>query len=148
MINVRLSQVKRMFFDRAAVMNAATRAERTVLSRFGAYVRTTARSSIRKRKKSSPPGMPPTSHTGLLKRNIFFAFEPERRSVVIGPIRLNAKNTDAPATLEHGGAATVVRRRKGRTIARKVDIDARPYMGPAAEKERQKLPALWAGAVK
>ena len=148
MINVRLSQIKATFFDRQAVLDATSRVERKVLSRFGAFVRTTARSSIRKRKKPAPPGMPPSSHTGLLKRNIFFAYEPERKNVVIGPIRLNAKHTDAPATLEHGGTTTIVRRRKGRKFVQKVQIDARPYMGPAAEKERQKLPALWANSIR
>ncbi|MGE0606562.1 MAG: hypothetical protein AB7O62_05485 [Pirellulales bacterium] len=146
---MKLNRIKTQFFDRQAVMNATTRAERKVLSRFGAFVRTTARSSIRKRKKPAAPSQPPSSHTGLLKRNIFFAYESDRANVVIGPIRLNAKNTNAPETLEHGGAATVVRKgRRGKRTKRRVHIDARPFMGPAAEKERSKLPTLWANSIR
>ena len=63
------------FFDRQRVMSG-DRATRKVFSKFGAFVRQTARSSIRKRKSISEPGQPPSSHTGLLKRNIFFVFAP------------------------------------------------------------------------
>ena len=91
MIGMKLQQAKGLFFDRASVMSAADRATRRVLSKFGAYVRQTARTSIRKRKSISQPGQPPSSHTGLLKRNIFFVFSPDTQSVVIGPILLNEK---------------------------------------------------------
>jgi len=80
---------KRMFFDRKAVTGAVGRATRKVFSRFGAFVRTAARSSIRRRKRVSAPGEPPSSHTGLLKRLIFFGYDRQRRSVVIGPQRLS-----------------------------------------------------------
>ena len=116
MIGYRIDSIKGLFFDSAKVRAATSRAERRVLSRFGAFVRRSARSSIRKRKRSSAPGQPPSSHTGLLKRFIFFAYEPRSgRSVVIGPVRLNQKIGDAPAALEHGGRSQVVaasRRRK------------------------------------
>ena len=84
-----------------------------------------------------------------MKRFIFFAYEPRRRSVIIGPVRLNQKIGDAPAALEHGGRSQVAsgsRRRKRRV--RTVTIRPRPYMGPAFEAERPKLPAMWANSVK
>ena len=149
MIGYRIDSVKGLFFDSAKVQAATTRAERRVLSRFGAFVRTRARTSIRKRKKPSEPGQPPSSHTGLLKRFIFFAYEPQRRSVVIGPVRLNQKVGDAPAALEHGGPSKVVsgsRRRKRQTHT--VTIRPRPFMGPAFEAERPKLRGMWANSVK
>jgi len=59
---------KQMFFTSKAVLSATDRATRRVVSRFGAYVRRAAKSSIRKRKRISCPGKPPSSHTGLLKR--------------------------------------------------------------------------------
>jgi hypothetical protein len=142
MIGMKLSQAKGLFFDRQAVTNAADRATRKVLSKFGAFVRQTARTSIRRRKSISEPGQPPSSHTGLLKRNIFFVFSPEARSVVIGPTLLN-KGTDAPRLLEHGD--TVVRRRRKRRVRMK--YRPRPFMGPAFDKEQQKLPALWRNSV-
>ena len=139
---------KQMFFDKAAVLRAADEAAPRVLSRFGAYVRTTARHSIRKRKAVSRPGSPPSSHTGLLRRFIFFGYDRERKSVVIGPQRLNAKVGDAPAALEHGGVSTVVEGRRGRRRKRRVRIAQRPYMGPAFEKEKPKLPAMWQNSVR
>ena len=142
MIGMKLSQAKGLFFDRQAVTNAADRATRKVLSKFGAFVRQTARTSIRRRKSISEPGQPPSSHTGLLKRNIFFVFSPEARSVVIGPILLN-KGTDAPRLLEHGD--TVVRKRRGKRVRMK--YRPRPFMGPAFDREQQKLPALWRNSV-
>ena len=51
---------KQMFFDRAKVKNAVDKGVRKVLSKFGAFVRRTARSSIRKRKRVSAPGEPPS----------------------------------------------------------------------------------------
>ena len=105
MITVTIDQAKGMFFDRKTVTSAVDRAERRVLSRFGAFVRRGSRSSIRRRKRISEPGMPPSSHTGLLKRNIVFVYEPRQSGVVIGPTLLG-KGTDAPQLFEHGGAVT------------------------------------------
>ena len=142
MIGMKLAQAKGLFFDRQSVTNAADRSQRKVLSKFGAFVRQTARTSIRKRKSISEPGQPPSSHTGLLKRNIFFVFSPETRSVVIGPILLNQR-TDAPRLLEHGD--TVVRKRRTKRVRMK--YRARPFMGPAFQQELPKLPALWRDSV-
>ncbi len=139
-------RIKHLFFDRKAVIDSVDKAKRAVLSKAGAFIRTAARTSIRKRKRPSPPGSPPSSHTGLLKR-IFFGWDRETGSVVVGPVRFN-KPGMAPQALEHGGMSVVVRRRKGRLVRRTVRIDARPYMGPALEKERPKLPRLWAGSVR
>ena len=91
--------VTRMFFDRRAVLSRVDAATQSVLSRFGAFVRQAARTSIRFRKKPSEPGQPPSSHTGLLRRFIFFSYEPRQRSVVIGPARLN-KTGDAPRAMK------------------------------------------------
>ena len=143
MIGIKIDQAKGLFFDRKAVTNAANRAQRRVLSRFGAFVRRGARSSIRRRRAISAPGSPPSSHTGLLKRNIFFLYEPSRSSVIIGPILLN-KATNAPALLEHGGR--VSRRRQKKSV--RLTYRPRPFMGPAFEREHPKLPAMWRDSVR
>ena len=137
-------KVKTLFFDSAKVVKSVDAGTRRVLSRFGAFVRRTAKGSIRKRKASSAPGTPPSSHTGLLKRFIFFSFDPAQKSVVIGPMRLDQKNTDAPHTLEYGGMTTLGQN-KDKT---RVRIRPRPFMGPAFEKEKPNLPALWQNSVK
>ena len=140
--------IKKLFFDRKAVIDQVDRATRMVLSRFGAFVRRAAKSSIRERRRVSSPGQPPSSHTGLLKKFIFFGYEPAKRNVVIGPARLNQKIGDAPHALERGGTSTVVQGLRGRRKKRRVKIKARPFMGPAFQKEKPKLPAMWAGSVK
>ena len=133
---------KTMFFDRKKVVDATDRASRRVLSRFGAFVRQRARTSIRRRKGTSTPGSPPHSHTGLLRRLIFFGYDTRRRSVVIGPTALNSAS-EAPELLEHGGTTTLTRGGK-RVRAR---YRPRPFMGPALEAEQPKLPAMWHNSI-
>ena len=138
-------EITRLFFDKKAVTRRVDRTTRRVLSRFGAFVRRTARSSIRKRKRTSEPGKPPSSHTGLLKKFIFFGYDPRRDSVVIGPVRLSQKGRgEAPSLLEYGGN-TRVEHRGQRKRAR---VRARPFMGPAFEQEQPKLPAMWRDSIK
>ena len=138
-------KITRLFFDKKAVRDKVDAGTRRVLSKFGAFVRRSAKSSIRKRKKAAPPGQPPSSHTGLLKKFIFFGYDAARQSVVIGPTRLNQKGRgEAPPLLEYGGKATLVRRGK----KKRVTYQARPYMGPAFEKEKPQLPAMWRGSVR
>ena len=143
MIGMKVKAAKGLFFDRARVINAVDRTTRRNLSRFGAFVRQRARSSIRTRKRISEPGQPPTNRTGLLKRNIFFVYEPTRRSVVIGPVLLNT-TSGAPELLEHGG--TVIRQVRGRSV--RMTYRPRPYMGPAFEEEHNQLEKLWRNSVR
>lgn len=154
-----LYKMKSMFFDSKKVMDACDKATRKVLSKFGAYVRTSAKSSIRpggKNQAVSRPGEPPRSHTGLLKRFILFGYDTSAHSVVIGPARLgNTKSPDATETLEYGGYAKVSRQwvnRNGRRqlVAAKrhtVKIAQRAFMNPALTKELPKLPAMWRDSV-
>ena len=138
-------EIKQFFFDRQAVISRLDPATRKVLSKFGAFVRRTAKGSIRQRKTAAPPGSPPSSHTGLLKKFIFFGYDPGQRSVVIGPTRLDRRGRgEAPSLLEYGGQTTLVRRgKRGRATYK-----ARPFMGPAFEKEQPKLPAMWQDSVR
>jgi len=144
MLDIKIEAMKGMFFDREAVLNAADAGTRKVFSKFGAYVRKGSRQSIKNRKTSSRPGEPPRSHTGLLKRNIFFGYDTSAKSVVIGPVLLNGKRGTAPESLEYGGPAVVVERK----TKRKVTIKPRPYMQPAFDAELPKLPAMWANSIK
>jgi len=160
-------RIKRLFFDRQKVVRAVDKAKRAVLSKAGAFIRTAARTSIRRRKGSAPPGSPPHSHVGLLRNFILFGYDRASDSVVVGPAKLNksasgeirrGEQTEAPRVLEHGGTTTVTKFARGRSASgeirrgelrkRRVRIKARPYMGPALEKERPKLPKRWAGSVR
>jgi hypothetical protein len=139
------SSAKRLFFDRPAVMRAVDPAKRRALARFGGFVRQTARRSIRKRKRSARPGEPPSSHSGELRRGIFFAYEPSRASVVIGPARLNGasryRGKTVPQLMEEGGTI----QRDGQRLT----YDAHPFMGPAFDKGKRKLiPGVFRDSVK
>lgn len=177
MLRLKIGDVKRMFFDRAAVSGAVSKASARVLSKFGAFVMRSARSSIKparqtpiaeltdeqraayqraaaiaKRKgqpkpkrprQSSKPGQPPRSHLGMLRRFLFFGYDREANSVVVGPARLNGV-TGGPRALEALEEGGTSRTPQGQTI----NIAARPFMGPALAKERPKLPQMWANSVK
>lgn len=118
---------KRSFFDRGAVDRAVDRGTKRALSKFGAFVRQRSRTSIRKRKGTSPPGQPPFSHTGVLRRGILFGYDAARASVVIGPVLLGSQS-GAPERLEKGGDVI----RPGKKPAH---YQRRPYMLPAFEAE-------------
>jgi hypothetical protein len=180
MIGMKIDQAKAMFFDRKKVQRSADRATVRVLSRFGAYVRQTARRSIRpapkkklkdmtheeraqykrayaidKRKgkplpkrpmveRGSPAGQPPYSRTGLLREFIFFVYDRMRRSVIIGPARFARKTGNAPEALEYGGRSKATTR--GKTYS--IFIESRPFMHPAFEQEKPKLPGMWQDSIK
>lgn len=162
-------KVTKLFFDKPAILKAIDRAAIRVLSKFGAFIRTAAKSSIRKRKKVSPPGFPPSSHEGSLKRLIFFSYDKEKKSVVIGPVPFGAKGGQVPELLEYGGTrripkgtlvvvdAGVGRGKGGRFISgkqfvesdgRTVKYEPRSFMGPALKQEAPKFAGLWANAIK
>jgi len=134
------------FFDAKKLIQSVDRATRKALSRAGAFVRKRARYSIRKRKKVSAPGKPPSSHAGNL-RTILFAYDAATRSVVIGPMVLNKQeDPPIPNLLEFGGRA--VRRRKGGK-RKTLRYRPRPFMGPALEAELAKggIPKQFRNAV-
>ncbi len=153
---VDLSNLKKNFFDRKAVMDAADKATRKVLSKFGAFVRTRSRTSIKKTDRVSAPGSPPSSHDPhLLRSFILFSYEPLRRSVVIGPAKVGGKIGNAPQALEEGGdseawesfwvGAGPGRQRRRRLV--KTTVRARPFMVPAFNAELPGVPALWANSI-
>jgi len=114
---------------------------RKSLSKFGSFVRQTARQSIRRRKGTSKPGKPPFSHSGLLKKFIYFGFDPQRTSVVIGPVVVSDKSGGGLSALESGGKVRL-------PDGRQAEIKPRPFMGPAFVKELPQVPSLWANSIK
>jgi hypothetical protein len=171
------ASVKRAFFDRQAVISAIGEKNAKALSKAGAFTQRRARSSMRRRKKASPPGSPPSAHTasGDVRslKNIWFAYEESRQSVVVGPLKLNGEQGSVPALHEFGGSRTVevmFYRGKWRVVRNGfVEVDGksiaiwnipggkfrprkfvqavyppRPYMRPALIAEAPKFPELWA----
>lgn len=115
---------KQFFFDQSYVKDRVEQATRKALSRFGAFVRTRAMQSIKRRKKRhthSARGRPPFIHTDNFLKRIWFVYEPSRQNVVIGPVWLNREtprgltrlsgDTTVPEVLEYGGMADVEVRR-------------------------------------
>ena len=152
MFKIDIKTAQTMFFDRPAARRNIDTRTRQVLSWFGAHVRRTAQRSIRRRRGArgargargtSKPGRPPVSHTGLLKKFLWFGYDATRRSVVIGPVRLprRGRSGKAPATLEYGGTVTL-------PDGRKANIEPRPYMGPAFRTGLTRLPYFWNNAGK
>lgn len=95
-------KVKGLFFDRAVVIKAMSKATLRALSKAGAFIRTRARSSMRRRKRASTPGTPPSAHGGAqLKTLLFFSFDPSTKSVVVGPVPF--ARGEAPNLNEFGG---------------------------------------------
>ena len=153
MLGMNIKSAQAGFFDRKSLASSVDKATRRVLSKFGAFVRTGARSSIRKRKSASPPGKPPSSHVGLLKKFIFFSYEPSERSVVIGPALLNRPTSAAdgltiPQVLEEGGPTILQSRSRRARRRRRVQVAKRPFMGPAFEAEIPKVDQMWKDAVR
>lgn len=160
--------VKSQFFDRA-VTSRLSDAARKVLSAFGAFVRTSARSSIKvapwtgdggdrsalwtkrkpsRRRATSRPGDPPYARRANSPiRMIYFHFDRQDQSVIVGPIGFGSRPGEATDALEDGGTTTLIRKRRFRTTREKVRIAARPFMRPAFEKN---LPHLrrWRNSVK
>jgi len=116
------------------VIHRAERANIESLGHAGAAIRLTARRSIRRRKKPSPEGSPPSTRQGALKKALRYAVEKDKEQVTIGPdhsvVGISA------AAHEHGGRYKRQRYRR------------RPFMGPALEKVKSRLPKFWAGSVK
>ena len=119
---------KAMFFDRKIAKDFDDRGGK-VLSKFGAYVMRRARTSIRKRKRASKPGQPPTNVTGILRGitgrepGIFFFYDKPRQSVIIGPTKANQVffnhhrepvQGTVPSVLEYGGQIKILEANYGR----------------------------------
>jgi hypothetical protein len=144
-----ICKVKSLFFDSSAVIAAVDTATRKVLNHIGGMIRLTARRSIKKaptHSAASKAGKPPLSHTGLLKNYIWYSFDPQASSVVVGPVALRAKGKDVPHTLEYGGKTVLSR--KFSAVSRTATIAKRPYMKPALEANVPKIAALWKNSVK
>ncbi len=121
-------------FDAGKVKRAAQKGSITSLGHAGAAIRLTARRSIKKSAKPAPAGSAPRTRKGRLKNAIKYALAGDKQSVVIGPDYAVA--ADSGRAHEFGGRY------------RNETYDRRPFMGPALEKTKDRLPPMWAASVK
>ena len=146
MLNIRFSQVKALFKE-DKILDAKKRGTVRALKKAGAFVRSDARRSMKRRKSVSPPGKPPRVLKGQLKRFLFFVVDKDApENVTIGPVKLN--DSGAPRFMEYGGSQVQRRRRRGRTSNVKLDIEPRPFMNPALERQAPGIPDLFKNAFK
>ena len=172
MIIMTLKAAKGGFFDRKKVTDAVDKTTRRIFSKFGAFVRQRARSSIRKRKDIARPGQPPSSHAGLIRTFLFFAWDQGKKSVVIGPARINRPAVSGrytvPELMEYGGQVPgngkviYITRKAGRDKAgrfvskgkQRVVLDGmlrykpHPFMRPAFDAELPGLPPMWRDSIR
>lgn len=174
-------KVTKAFFDRQAVTGPADKARKKNLSRAGAFIRRRARSSIRRRKSISAVGQPPSAHSRdkvATIKNILFAYDAGRDTVVVGPVRLNGRKGDVPPLLEVGGkrrgpapvryvfdkkakrwkdrstqkfvSPSVAKRSRAAKRRRSITLNyrPRPFMTPALKAEAPNFAGLWEGSVK
>lgn len=144
---------KRTFFDAEAVTGALAPEVKKALSKFGASVRTRAKSSLKYGTGTAAPGKPPVVHTtraftrkrtkkgvttqqaaSPLRELIFFGYDADEQSVVIGPA-LGGPQTGAPRALEEGGSAAG----SAAGLPGAKPVRPHPYMGPAFKAELAKV---------
>ena len=162
-----LKFAKANFFDAPKVQRAVSKAKRRNLSKGGAFVRRRARSSLRRRKKVSLAGQPPSVHAQdafANLKNILFAWDESIDGVAVGTVAVNGNREGVPGLMEKGG----IKLRRGRYVsertkrgkkriatrfqrtkqARPATYEQRPFMAPALKAEAPKLAALWRDSVK
>lgn len=111
-------------FSRAS--EALEAARRRALAAAGSALRRYAQTSMQRRKKPAAPGAPPSVHEGDLRQKILYAYDPQSRSEVIGPV-VTRQGSNTPQRLEFGD---------------------HPYMQPALDKLEPDLPGYWANSVR
>lgn len=161
-------EVKKLFFDRVAVLKAIRKDELRYYARAGALGMKIMRQSIRahpkrkpvdragktheayvaalveqQRKRASKPGQPPRGR--VFRKSIYFAAILPGPGVVIGPIAFNKRRSPmVPRLLEEGGPVefTVYRGRSAPPLRGRSTIEPRPFKAPALRKLIPSLPKL------
>jgi hypothetical protein len=99
-----VARFKELFFDRVEIESKTEAAAVKIQSRFGAYVRRRAQTSMRRRKSGhSAPGSPPFARSGEMRKLLFFGYDPSTKSTVIGPAGFGKKPGEVPGVHEFGG---------------------------------------------
>ena len=136
----------RWFFDREHVIRRLSAGKRKALIYAGQTLRQRARDRLRKRQRRSRPGESPSVHaTGFQSlRRIFYQWEPQRETLVVGPIKTPSKRPPpggtVPEVLEFGGQART-------PFGRVVDLAPRPFMAPTLVESGDLLVDFWSGVV-
>ena len=166
MIGVR-TRGRLVAFDRSVIRRNWNAINETPLKRAGLLVRGIARGSIRRqpnKRRYSRPDRPPRSHqSGKTPpfKMIYSVPEQLGSSVIVGMVGFGGSGEPVPGLHEHGGSAKrsvmvwkTRHKRDGRRgpvlefVRKTVRYPKRPFMLPALEKGKAKMPQLWRNAVK
>ena len=145
-------KLKKFTFREQALSAESFRVGRRVIVRGLAFVRRRARSSLRRRKRVSQPGQPPSVHSKdkfANLKNIRFTWDQTTESGIVGPVFTNQRNQGfngifargtVPKLHEFGGVATIREKQvAGRWVAvgrrRRASYPPRPFIGPASTAE-------------
>jgi len=157
-----------VFFDQTVVTSAADNMVNKGLSKAGAFIRTTAKGSLRYSRKSAVAGQPPkvkrggsvgyqrttiNKKTGAtvrrsaspLKELIYFAKSGD--TVIVGPMDFKGSRTNrykVPTVLERGGTGQRIDGKKVKVLKFK----GNPFMRPALAKVAPNIPAMLKGEFK
>lgn len=177
MVGFNIKGAKKLFFDAQKVVTAAEKAERRALSKFGAFVRTTAKRSIRKARQKKIAELTPEERRSweirkeIGKRKGFKARRPLKASEPGEPHRYraglikkhifflwdkaNKSVIIGPARLSKRGDAPHDLEFGGNTTltagpdrGKRITIKPRPTMQLAMQKELPGLPEMWKDAVR
>lgn len=122
-------------FKQQAIRQRSDQTSLGALYKASAYLRTSARRSIRKSGRPAQPGRPPHTYRGQLKRSILFAVDKKRLSALIGPSA--SLISDIAKYHEFGGVQTSKGERKVYVHHGVGPIDFRPgYTNPTYSKSK------------
>ena len=161
----------KVVFNRQRLVAVELGAKKTALRKQAGYVRLVARRSIRRRKRPSRPGEPPSAHTTPGIKTIFFIMDSRFDTAVVGPVKLQTNKSNisykgtAARILEFGGSYVITEqqmwngdwiRPRGNlrgdrlTRRRRIKIKKRPYMEPALAVgvKNGKVLDAWSGVYK
>lgn len=135
--------IKQSFFDSEKVIKSVAAGERKSQAKFGAFVRRKAKSSMRKRKRSAEPGEPPSRHVGTLAALLFFSWDQQTHSTVVGPVPFRGRAV-VPGLMERGGEHDIEKPDGRRRHAK---YAPHPYMKPALDAETPKFAEQMKGSM-
>lgn len=129
MINI----VCKVFDDIDKVTEATKRGNLSALSKAAFSIFKEAQESIKVSGFASSAGSAPHSKAGQLKRSIKYSLDKENESAVIGP--QFSLMGEAASAHEFGGTY------------HGEQYPQRPFMGPALQKNLDKIPTYWSGSI-
>lgn len=134
-------QLRHVFFDRPGIQRRVDQGRRKALSKAGSWVRRRARSILRRRKRVSRVGEPPSVHSDPGLKTILFGWDQGRQSVVVGPVRLNkvvmGTQTRVPSLMEFGGEVSIHEEARANGQPWSADI------GMWRRRDMRRLPKPW-----